>query len=529
MRKITFALTVVALLGATAWCAPAAHDAKGDTSDKKVKPRFPVGKETTYVNEPLDKGGYIDYIAALNERLRHGVTADNNAYVLLCKALGPRPEGFPMPDEFYRWLGIPAPPEKGDYFIFLYNFVQDYLKLDPNTELEKLHRQQDRAAQRPWTAKDYPELAGWLRVNDKPLALIVEATQRTHYFSPLVPPRGNEGPALIGALLSGPARCREAGLALACRAMLRVHDGRPADAWQDVLACHRLARLLARGGSLFEGVVGATLDRVAHDAALGWLGSTKADAKVLKACLRELQQLPAMPGLADKVELCERFSFLDTVMVLDRQGLAQLEKLFGGDGKEAAKRKVEINWEPALRIGNRWCDRLTAALRVADRARREQQLDAYEKDHNALRQKIKDENLLDKALADKTLTPQKRGEILGDVLAAQLLHPPRKFQEAADRSEQLQRNRHVAFVLALYQRDQGTYPKKLEDLAPTYLAEIPVDLFTGKALKYVPSNSGYSLYSFGVNGRDDQGRTSEDNPPGDDLAVRMPLPKLPEK
>ena len=38
---------------------------------------------------PLREGGYIDYVAALNERMKQGVTPENNAMVLLVRALGP--------------------------------------------------------------------------------------------------------------------------------------------------------------------------------------------------------------------------------------------------------------------------------------------------------------------------------------------------------------------------------------------------------------------------------------------------------
>jgi hypothetical protein len=70
---------------------------------------------------------------------------------------------------------------------------------------------------------------------------------------------------------------------------------------------------------------------------------------------------------------------------------------------------------------------------------------------------------------------------------------------------------------------------KLEALAPKYLAEVPGDLFSGKPLIYRPSEKGYLLYSVGVNGQDDQGRSYDDDPPGDDLVVRMPLPELRRK
>ena len=49
-------------------------------------------------------------------------------------------------------------------------------------------------------------------------------------------------------------------------------------------------------------------------------------------------------------------------------------------------------------------------------------------------------------------------------------------------------------------------------------------LVPGSALVYRPAKDGYFLYSVGVNGVDDGGRGYGDDPPADDLAVRMPLP-----
>jgi hypothetical protein len=110
-----------------------------------------------------------------------------------------------------------------------------------------------------------------------------------------------------------------------------------------------------------------------------------------------------------------------------------------------------------------------------------------------------------------------------------LHHGTSKVQNAADRSEQMQRNLHVAFALGAYHREHGRYPATLDTLAPKYLTQVPDDLFSGKPLLYRPEENGYLLYSVGVNGRDDQGRWFDDDPPGDDPRVRMPLPKLREK
>jgi hypothetical protein len=118
---------------------------------------------------------------------------------------------------------------------------------------------------------------------------------------------------------------------------------------------------------------------------------------------------------------------------------------------------------------------------------------------------------------------------LGDAFAILLMPAVNKVQDAEHRNVQLQQNLHLAFALAAYQREHGRYPATLDALAPKYLPQIPNDLFSGKALIYRPSEKGYLLYSVGVNGQDDGGRSYEDDPAGDDLTVRMPLPKLPRK
>src|SRR5262249_21700652 len=105
----------------------------------------------------------------------------------------------------------------------------------------------------------------------------------------------------------------------------------------------------------------------------------------------------------------------------------------------------------------------------------------------------------------------------------------RQLRRAADRSEQAQRNLHLAFALTAYRGERGGYPEKLEALAPKYLEEVPTDLYSGKALIYRPSQNAYLLYSVGVNGLDEQGHGHDDTPPGDDPSVRMPQRELKRK
>src|SRR5262245_33640625 len=187
--------------------ALAASAKAGDSGKKeapKETPRFTVGKDTTFATEPLDKQGYVDYQAALNQRLSKGVTAENNADVLLWQAFGPHPEGTKMPAEFFKLLGIKEPPAKGDYFIELMRFGEERDKGDVPVDRDALYDQLSEAAARAWKAEQFPLIARWLEANKKPLALVLKATKRPEYFHPLVPHRTETNPgSLLEASLGG--------------------------------------------------------------------------------------------------------------------------------------------------------------------------------------------------------------------------------------------------------------------------------------------------------------------------------------
>jgi hypothetical protein len=493
--------------------------------EKPRKPKFTISKETTYVTGPLRKDGHIDYAAALNKRLSQGVTPENNANVLFWKALGPHPEGATMPPAFFKWLGY-QPPERGEYFTDLYGHLRQHFKGDPDRQKE-LDDLFERVIERPWTAKQYPQVAAYFKANARPLAVVVEGTKRSHYFMPMVP-RDDEG--LIGVLIPSVQKCRGFASALSARAMLHLGEGRYEDAWQDLLACHRLGRLVSHGATLIELLVGVAVDAIAARGDLVYLERARLNAQQIKDRLRGLQQLPPLSPVAEHLDLGERFMFLDCVMLVARGGPRLLEGFAGGRPPKALtpeekKGLAMIDWDPALRNGNRLYDRMAAAARLKDRGAREKELEKLEQEFKALKMSLtKDRaDAVAQAFLGMGPTPQIIGKTIGDVMISLLLPAVRKVQQASDRAEQTQRNLEVAFALAAYRAEHGRYPMKLDALAPKYLPQVPNDLFSGKALVYRPSEKGYLLYSVGVNGQDDQGRSYDDDPPGDDLIVRMPL------
>jgi hypothetical protein len=342
---------------------------------------------------------------------------------------------------------------------------------------------------------------------------------RTHYFMPLVrfPARKDEpfSETLVNSNLAGIQGCRQLASALTARALLRVGDDSEG-AWQDLQTAHRLARLVGRGGTVIEALTAMGIDADATEADLAFLQAAKLDARALKKCLRDLQDLPPLPAMADKFDLTERFTYLDAVMHVNRTGALEPDDI---------PDNVVIKWDPALRTGNRVYTRMATALRIKDRNMREEKLQEIEADFELLRGEVRDVAAQFKAVVKSKDSGEALGQLMGGHLLNLLAPAVRRIQHAADRAEQRQTNLHIAFALAAFKADSGKYPQSLDPLAPKYLPTVPPDLFSGKALIYRPNAKGYLLYSVGINGKDDGGRGPDDDPPGDDLVVRMPLPR----
>jgi hypothetical protein len=511
--------------------------------EEPVKPKFPLGKETTYVNGPLDKDGYVDYAAALNERLGKGITPDKNATVLIWKAIGPRPDtprpqGYDrIPPEFFKALGVEELPNEGDYFISLRYFLKEHVKLDAS-KWETIEDQSYRAARVPWAAKDYPHIADWLAANEKSLAVVIEATKRPAYFNPITPRRTGTGRGLIlEEFYCGPMVCRQLANALTARAMLRVDEGRLDDAWNDLLACHRLSRLVGHCGTLMEELIAMAIEGLALKGDVAYVGRVSLTTSQIRERLKILQSLPPIPTVGDKIDLGERFVFLEGLQMIRTHGPAMIEVWAGGKlpdkpDEKAISAMATVDWEPALRDGNKWYDRLAAVGRLSDRTCRQRELNLIEDDLRTLKKGAMEPAKAIKLIGVVTGTSiqaKTAGKVIGDVMAALSVPTCTKIYFAYDRWQQMQCNVQIAYALAAYRSDNGHYPTKLDDLSPKYLAAIPGDLFSGKPLIYRPSADGYLLYSVGPNGVDDGGRGYDDEPPGDDLVVNIPLPELKAK
>jgi hypothetical protein len=501
---------------------------------KPVKPVFTMSRETTFITEPLDKDGYPDYETALNKHMQGTIKPETNACVRLWDAWGPTPEGGkPLHADYWKWLDREVPPEKGDYFIDAFKFFKTAGREEFDDSDYDQHSQLSKA---PWPEAAYRDYTAWLEAIEKPLTVTIEAVKRPHYYSPMTSRTRDDKPGmLLGVLMPHVQKAREIGDALVKRAMLRVGQEKYSEAWADIQACHRLGRHMAHGGTLIELLVGIALDAIACRADIAFLEHAKLDAKQIDQCLKDLSSLPPMPTAVEKVKWGERFVMLDAVCHLRRNGIELLQSLTGageiGGKDEAINKALEhMDWNTTLRVCTKWFDRTIEVMSESDRTKRSEMAEKKFSDLKKMEFKVlHDKNTLGKAIESGKVDTFVAKEI-GQFVVTLLLPASEKVTSAYERSLQTLDNTRIAFALAAYHADNKKYPASLGDLAPKYLPTIPGDIFSGKALIYKLTESGYLFYSVGTNEKDDGGRLltdeyKDDETRGDDIGVRMPAKK----
>ena len=174
------------------------------------RPAIKVGKDTTWISKPLKGDGTPDYIAALREQFGKGVTKDNNALVPLLEALGPELLQEAGREKTLKLLGVKLPA------------TGVYLRRPGKSS--PIKAQFDSALKRPWTPKEHPELAKWLKANAEPLAKLVAASKRSRFYAP--PVVAKEGPIEVTVSLPLYGDVRNASQALIVRAYLAAGEGR---------------------------------------------------------------------------------------------------------------------------------------------------------------------------------------------------------------------------------------------------------------------------------------------------------------
>jgi hypothetical protein len=319
---------------------------------------------------------------------------------------------------------------------------------------------------------------------------------------------------------------------LVVEAMRKLGNGDAAGASEDLLAVHRLGRLIGRGPTLIARLVSLIFDAGATRGSEALMQSPGIKPGVLRKHLAALGKLPAIPSMADAIDKSERFSALDSVQVVIREGfvLGKTLNVIQGQGVDKAAGKGRgipwwmIDFDVMLKRVNDEYDRVVK-LAQAKSGEELKRLGREHTRHLVVEMKSYSEEQIWRQKVALALLPNKIrarriGELLSDVIVNLQLPSVTRAVEMQRQQEAEVDLVRVSLALRLYQADTGKLPEKLSALAPKYVKKVPRDWFgaTGKLVyRASESGKGFVVYSVGMNGSDDGG-FGEDGltPPVDD-------------
>jgi hypothetical protein len=486
--------------------------------------KLKVAPQTTGAAVPLRPDGYPDYLAALNERMSQGVTPENNAAVLLVRAMGTQELPPELRGEFLKRMGLPPSLEPPSFAAW-----EKYAKRIPESSItttvgsqadpfEQLLELIDRGIERPWRTDELPQLAKWLDDSAAGLEMIVAASKRPRYYTPLL--SLDDPPMMVSALLPHLNDARQAAMALIARAMLRLGEKQYQAAWDDLMACRRLGLLIRQGPTLVESLVGNAIEELAIAGQVEFLAAAEMTTDEWASMQAEVEKLPPPSPLADKFDFFERFAWLDLILAIAEHGPKALQGMSGGNLDNALTQIVlrGVDWNVPLVMANEWMDRVVAVAGIEDPKLRAIAAEKLEADILGMVAEGKDPWDIARAVLSREVASEKVGQIVMSLLFPAI----RAVLHSHDRLQTRVELLRVGLALARFKAKTGDYPEQLAELAPDFLATVPADAFAGTPFVYKKTTNGFYLYSIGNNQIDEQGRSYDQK--ADDLAIEIPRP-----
>ena len=517
-----------------------------------------ISKETTRITAPLKSNGYPDYVAALNAQQSAGVTAENNLAVTIWNTIGTAQMSPKMVAPYFKHLKMSPPAKISGYYLGYHDWFEKTQFTEEKTsaltpqEIEVLRKAKktdyEICLERPWTSAEFPQMAKWLKFNQRLLVNFVSAAnRRSHFYSPYVVGSEHQKqplPALIGVQLPAAQQSRELARGLRLFANNQIATGDLPAAIATSNAIHRLGRLSSQGSTLVEGLVGIAVDRIGFNLDESIIKNDNVTDAQLQLLDKHLRALPPISSLAGKIDVTERYMFLDTTISLARNGpqaLAGLNEDNSSSPSPALNNILKgvttavIDWDHILRTGNYWYDEIKKVNSIKSPQQRKLasemlEIRMTETARAAAHPASIAKQVLFSGKSLRTITSNQIANIMVGLLMPALT----AAVQAETRDIAIQQVTITSIAITRYRNQHGHYPDNLSAVKGLFIDELPQDPFTGRPLKYLQDPKGFVLYSFGDNMTDDNGknRTDPDNAHGDWDDIRFQVDqktKLPAK
>jgi hypothetical protein len=465
---------------------------------------FAVSEETTAITGPLRADGTVDYVAALNERLRQGVTPENNGFVKFLEVMGTGDNvmGSKIKLEFLTQCGA----KEVGAGVKVWEEYAEYLnrtKGPADADFDRLWQAYHAAAREPWRAQEHPELATFLLEQEGLLETAAAALERAQWWPPKV---SYDGRTLVAVMYPMVGRCRDVIHASCVRAMLRGTTGQFEGCLGDIRTARQLGRRYGIAPTPIERLLAATCETSAAQALAGVAADGMLAEAQCRAAMNALDELPALPSMAEAFDITVRWELLDQLQWL---ALGHVKLIAAGCSAEAdtaamlrAIEREQVDWNAVLKTFNRMTDDMVKVMGEADITRVKAGAAAIY--HAAGVPDQPDDVALARVGRQARETRAGYTERVVTMLTPQFFANGSAAEEVYRRSGQYREMARVVLAAAHEKARTGQWPERQEELVPAVLPELPKDMHSkgGAApFRYEVRAEGVRVSSVGQNGR----------------------------
>ncbi|MCE9552120.1 MAG: hypothetical protein K8T91_01945 [Planctomycetes bacterium] len=443
-----------------------------------------------------------------------GVTPENNAAVPLMQVLGycecdrfdasKKNRNAPC-DQLLDALGTaPLPPDQR------LRIVEAFVEYDKEAA-RSLKQELSRASSVPWKPEQFPKLSKFLTANNAAIDRIVEASNRPQYFVPRRLPVPDA--ILISIERPDVLSIITAAKQLLARGMLRLGEERISAGADDLVACHRLGRLIGQEPDCLSYLVGSAVEAMAQKGEAAMAHYCEPSPKAMGDYRLRLKQLPPRPQWRDKF-LSQRLIALDAITAL-ALGNAAEDGLYS-EGREPDRNRLMrlYDVDEMLRVANGAFDEVEAAYESPSLTQQGATKSTFFENWNHLQAESKNSSRGWMLLFVGARQAASRHKIYPVVDAFLLpLFSGAKVENEFQRKTALG---DVVFELAAYRAKHGHYPDSLKAIGSHILSDVPQNLFAHAPVEYKRTEHGYTLRSSIVlpNGKSDE----------EGFQIEMPIP-----
>ncbi len=216
-----------------------------------------ISPETTWIEQPRDAEGHLDYVAAVNERGWRDRTKEQNAARTILPLLSSHDW---IPDHrrrVFAELGVEPAVET-------ISTAKEFAE-GRGMAVDELDLELKACAKTLWRGEQHPAIDAWLKSVDGSLDGVCAGLSSEYFFVPFC--RTEPEQRLLDVDLYYLSQLREVGLLLAARGLQRIDAGDAKTGWDDLLSVQRLGRLVNGGSTLVDGLVSVSIFSTASEAA----------------------------------------------------------------------------------------------------------------------------------------------------------------------------------------------------------------------------------------------------------------------